>query len=246
MMLPSLLGGVCTVVATLAVNSAVNMLQTYNTLSSFSSSSASDAPPSLQTVNAHPLNEYLTSNGRQAIVDPSKSVEDIVDDMKLMSRRDLLELWLRCESPPPIDIQGDWNGALLDNNGPVMTTVSTILTDLCFGRGRKWAGKSFRSSEGINRFSPRRRKNRQQLEHQHQFDLSVERSRLDPKGESLTLRYSNYQRRLSLWRSMRDEVRVLRLDGEGRGVLIGLGCMKWSGALWRDGMMNSSPFCLFR
>jgi hypothetical protein len=240
MMVPTLLGGISTIVATLVVSSGVNMFQSYTLSSSFS------PPSSTQT-----LNKYVKSDGQ--VIVPSKIVDEIVDDIKQMSRRDLLQLWLRCDVPSSLpSIDGDWNGVLLDNNGPVMSTVSTILTDGLFGRGRKWKGKAFHSlaRKGINRFSPRRVGEdvsaQSDTHFEHQFDLSFENSRLDPKSESLTLRYSNYQSRLSLWHSMRDEVRVLCLDEEGRGILLGLGCMKWSGALWRDGMMNSSPFCLFR
>ena len=34
------------------------------------------------------------------------------------------------------EIEGEWNGALLENNGIVMTTVSTIMTNNLFGMNR--------------------------------------------------------------------------------------------------------------
>jgi len=40
---------------------------------------------------------------------------------------------------------------------------------------------------------------------------------------------------------MRDEMRVLRLDLADGDVMIGAGCMAWSG-----GMLNASPFCAYR
>jgi hypothetical protein len=76
-------------------------------------------------------------------------------------------------------------------------------------------------------------------------------------GDALILDYNRYQPWYSPWRTMTDEIRVVRLsspspssflgvapgDGEGSDgtVLLGWGCMKWSG-----GILNASPFCLYR
>lgn len=95
-----------------------------------------------------------------------------------------------------------------------------------------WRGKSFFEVESIgrNRFEG------DSLD--HTFDYSLEGSALDD-GYSCVLRYRRHHSRLSLWRSMRDELRVLSLtDGD---VLIGMGSMTWSG-----GSLNASPFCLWR
>ena len=152
---------------------------------------------------------------------------------------------------PVLDLEGEWQGALLDNHGPIMvrigdlrhtvalpsltlhtqTLVTKFLTHVLFGP--TWMGKEFfrNGKGGINVFLHKKK---------HTFDvLHGAPSRLDSKG-SLCLEYHKYQGRWSLWRTMRDELRVVPAQ-QHYDVLIGMGSMAWSG-----GMLNASPFCLWR
>ena len=154
-----------------------------------------------------------------------------------MSRRDLLEVFLQSKPPKNVKaIEGEWNAYQPDNNGIIMTAVSSLLTNRLFGRGRTWNGKAFREGgQGINRFYG----NIAPCEEEHVFDYALQSSKLQPGTESIVLDYSPYQSPFSLWKTMQDEVRVVPcLDGD---VLVGFGCMSWSG-----GMLNSSPFVLHK
>jgi hypothetical protein len=94
---------------------------------------------------------------------------------------------------------------------------------------------------GVNRFYSK--SERRKTETDHSFDYAVDQRRMiGSKGESVLLRYDQYQSRLSLWRSMKDEIRLLPLPEDiGGQVLLGMGWMTWSG-----GILNASPFCLWR
>ena len=85
------------------------------------------------------------------------------------------------------------------------------------------------------------------IRYDHSFDFGLEPSRIAPNRlQSLVLRYNRHQTFRNsgwtslLWKSMVDEMRVVECQN-GECVLLGLGCMAWSG-----GMLNGSPFCLFR
>lgn len=48
---------------------------------------------------------------------PPATTHEAVSQLQSMKRKDLLQLFLSCEPPSNIsDIQGEWNGCLLDNN----------------------------------------------------------------------------------------------------------------------------------
>ena len=95
-------------------------------------------------------------------------------------------------------------------------------------------------------------------------------STADDSMKSIVIRYQRYQSILSLWKTMVDEVRILQKqnqrmivdvdetntnggsftyysdtdiqdDDDDIDIMIGLGCMSWSG-----GILNASPFCLYR
>eukprot|EP00977_Amphora_coffeiformis_P017591 scaffold5798_cov173-Amphora_coffeaeformis.AAC.5 len=169
------------------------------------------------------------------------SQEGVLRGLQEMPKRDLLYLFLSSESPKDLQpIKGEWNGILLNNNY-VLTTVSRILTNSFFGWGRRWNGKAFYDGQvGINRF--RSKNDLSKMETEHRFDYSIAPSRIDPTRSSVTLKYSRYQKLFSLWKTMVDELRVLQLpEGSPIEVLICMGCMDWSG-----GMLNASPFCLWR
>lgn len=164
----------------------------------------------------------------------------------------------------------DWDGTLLDNNSAFMNFVSTSITNGLFGgiglpwrllgesskaKGR-WNGKAFSGpsasgtgGKGVNRFESKATSSCFQ---RHAFDYNIVKSKILTGDESLSLRldYSNYQSLpISLWASMRDELRVVELPPNARGngdntevpILIGMGWMGWSG-----GPLNCSPFLLER
>ena len=168
--------------------------------------------------------------------------EEVLRKLQEMPKRDLLHSFLSSECPKDLEsIKGEWNGILLNNN-VVLTTVSSILTNVFFGWGRRWNGKAFYGGQiGVNRF--RSKNNSCNMETEHRFDYSIAPSRLDPtRSSSVNLIYSKYQNLFSLWKTMVDELRVLQLPDECPiEVLICMGCMGWSG-----GMLNASPFCLWR
>jgi len=71
----------------------------------------------------------------------------IVDAMKKMNREQLLQLFLEGSTAPTseTELYGDWDGCLLDNNSPFMTTVTSFITNILFA-GRLTASSSFSSS----------------------------------------------------------------------------------------------------
>lgn len=132
------------------------------------------------------------------------------------------------------------------------TSVSTFMTNELFGRGRIWNGKTFLlrkgdeiSGRGINRFVPKATESQLGItETQHEFDISVLPSKIWKGVNTITLSYKPYQTTISPWWSMKDELRILRMPNKKKdesGILIGFGCMSWSG-----GSLNSSPFCLIQ
>jgi len=95
---------------------------------------------------------------------------------------------------------------------------------------------------GINRF--RSKTNSAKVDQEHKFDVKLSQSKL--RGEGCLLDYSLYQEKYSPWKTMVDEVRVLRCNPHDDGrddcsILLGMGSLGWSGAF-----LNSQPFCLAR
>lgn len=167
--------------------------------------------------------------------DVDTSTEAMLNHLQSLSRSELLHVF--CNSPAPVDLDelsGEWCGILLNNNNLGMTSIgSKFVSNALFGKGREWNGKSFEScGRGINRFRDR---NHDVVAKEHQFDFSLQESKIKKGSSSVCLDYSKYQFPLSLWRTMKDEIRCLPC-----GVLIGFGSMTWSG-----GVMNSAPFCLY-
>ena len=191
---------------------------------------------------AHSNHVHRSSAFLSLFEDVDVSDEDqVLTTLQSLPRRDLIKLFLSSTAPSNVqDIQGEWNGILLKNNA-VLTTVTGFLTNGLFGKGRKWNGKAFNDNLlGANRFHSNSES--EQSEKEHRFDYSIAMSKLDPSSSCVNLNYSNYQSLLSLWKTMVDELRVLPLSEECPiEVLICMGCMGWSG-----GMLNASPFCLWR
>lgn len=195
----------------------------------------------------------------------SSSATEILtlSQVKSMKRNELIQLYLSsyCYTPKDVlELKGDWDGELLDNNGVIMTTISSILTNYLFSRNRHWKGKAFLHNQkkqskdiftGINRFSPKIKPSPMEVE--HSFDYSVTSSNLDG-SPSILLRYKEYQSSISLWNTMVDELRLIEVvvddddsakddvatrSKETKSVLLGIGSMAWSGGVW-----NASPFLL--
>ena len=210
--------------AVLALASGRNMWQTYS------------------ICNAHDSQQEEQDASCLSVMDNVSSQEKVLERIQSMPRNELLELFLSSDPPTSLEsINGEWNGILLNNN-IVLTTVTNFLTNGLFGMGRKWNGKAFyKGQQGTNRFHSKADPSTIQTE--HQFDFSIAPSRLDPnKSSSVMLIYSKYQNLFSLWKTMVDELRVLKLPGDSSvEVMICMGCMGWSG-----GMLNASPFCLWR
>ena len=134
------------------------------------------------------------------------------------------------------------------------------MTHSLFSNGRRWSGKAFGMKQrglGVNRFHNRVQSepqvgkdsdtvNDDETFYDHSFDYSLETSQLSPEIVSLVLRYRNHESfatsgwKILLWKNMRDELRLIHCSN-GDYVLLGWGCMAWSGGIW-----NASPFCLFR
>jgi hypothetical protein len=178
--------------------------------------------------------------------------DDIVNQLKSMNRMELLQVFKNSQAPTSIsDIEGAWDGVLLENNGFVMTTISSILTNIFFSMGRRWNGKAFHADgHGINRFIGKQDGADEfgtrpttapptTLETEHSFQYSIASSSVDKNSSAVKLVYAKFQSSWSLWKTMVDEVRLV--PASNGGVLLGLGSMAWSG-----GMLNSTPFCLWR
>lgn len=168
--------------------------------------------------------------------DPTKTVEHLHS----LNRLELLQLFSVCDIPSDLsEIEGEWEGELLENNGVVMTTVSNIMTNGFFalGPGRKWNGKRFEKNgvNGINRFFMEKKNNQ---ETNIRFDVSIQESKMNPSKPCIQLKYYNHQSPISPWKTMVDELRLLPGTSD---VLLGMGSMAWSG-----GSANSAPFCLRR
>jgi hypothetical protein len=163
-----------------------------------------------------------------------------VEELQGLKRQDLLEVFRASYVPDNLsDIEGEWNGVILENNGLVMSSVTRFLTNGLFGRGRKWNGKAFfQQGKGVNRFLSKN-KHKSGIDQEHSFDYGIQPSALISEETSVMLVYNKYQSPASLWYTMKDEIRLIpHANGQ---ILVGLGCMAWSG-----GMLNGSPFCLWR
>ena len=76
----------------------------------------------VQTWQACDTNNIINSRSRNLIDFSKGTVEEQVNVIKTLSRKELLQVFLH-ESHPPnsmMDLDGDWDGVLLENNGLVM------------------------------------------------------------------------------------------------------------------------------
>lgn len=145
----------------------------------------------------------------------------------------------------------------------LQTTVTNFITNKMFGRGLKWKGKAYFSSNssvciGKNRFCLKQNRE-SSIVFDRTFDYYIGQSALCSTS-SLINRYSPHCSKWSplslIWRGMVDELRVIPLSlavpcndvssdqtkkelNNKAMLLIGMGYFTWSGGAW-----NSAPFCL--
>jgi len=248
---PIVVGGAF--LGTIAISTISNIQQTINVRKEFEFKQTfvakyHDDESSILSCYLQPNKDGLL----QASVPIDKTSCEVLQDLKHMKRNEVIALFLSCPSPTELkQIQGEWDGTLLENNGLVMNNVATLITNMWFGRGQKWNGKAFlgaksedssSSSYGINRFQTDNKSIDSGITTNHNFDYSLTESVFG--NQSIRLKYAKYQSLLSPWKSMNDEVRMLKMPSSGStvedgGIFIGLGWMAWSG-----GCLNCSPFCL--
>ena len=236
MILPTIKVAGSAVAAVLAFCSARNMIQTTRILSNDVVESTVGAGMRIQDELAETVSSH-------------KGLASLIDELKTLSRKEALCLFASCPSVKLKDIEGDWNLMLLENNGIVMTQVASFMTNQLFSKGHTFLGKSFncKSGMGINMFTKETGDNTQF----HEFDFSVEHSRMLPSDDTasfltgtdcIALKYGQYQPIFSPWKTMRDELRTVPLPEDSScQLMIGMGCMAWSG-----GLKNGTPFCLWR
>jgi len=239
------------VVGVLGISAITNMRQTIDLQKRFETNTIdSDDKSSI-------LSCYLqtdTNGPPNASIPTDKTTSEVIRDLERMKRDELFTLFLSCVPPTELkQIQGEWDGLLLENNGLVMTKVGSFLSNTLFGRGRKWNGKAFLGvnpeeslASGTNRFliQSDTQPSKTSIFNNHNFDYCLKASTFG--RQSIGLCYAKYQSLLSPWKTMKDEVRVLRMPSsettnENGGILIGVGWMAWSG-----GSLNCQPFCLIQ
>ena len=133
------------------------------------------------------------------------------------------------------------------------------MTNQLFGKNEPWNGKTFGASNvGINRFVQTKKEDSNEknsstsIRKTHNFAYTIQPSIFG--GSSIQLKYSPYQGNLSLWKTMVDELRIIKVpkgkiersnqqnNGDNTDyILLGMGSMAWSG-----GMYNCQPFCLHK
>ncbi|KAL9182103.1 hypothetical protein ACHAXT_012446 [Thalassiosira profunda] len=188
------------------------------------------------------------------------SVDEAVEGLSDMTKKELMELFLHCDAPELSDLaycdgkeelRMVYDGTLL-GNGPILTLVTNFITNRLFGRGRPWLGKAYMSSGGLgkNRFAMRHSKSTAGESLDRTFNYSMGPSSLPSiASTSLFNRYAPHCQKLTpmslFWGGMVDELRVVKLkNGSNRSrgkelLLLGMGYFSWSLGCW-----NSAPFCL--
>lgn len=166
---------------------------------------------------------------------------EALDDLLSMSKRQLVEAFMQCEEPSPSDLYGCVYDGFLLENGPVLSPVTSFITNRLFGGGDRWLGKSYsEKSEGMNRFKP----NGKAEYLDRTFTYKSKQSGFpSTTSRSLFNLYRPHCSRASpFWGGMVDEIRVIPIKGERKSsMLLGMGYFTWSG-----GMLNSAPFCLVK
>ena len=118
------------VAATLAACSATNMYQTHTLLRQSQASSCPPAAASVSVVSsasASVATAFPTAIQNNEGDHHLRSAQQIVDQVTTgrgspSGRRELLQLFLSSKVPSKDDVQGEWNGILLDNNSWAMVS----------------------------------------------------------------------------------------------------------------------------
>jgi len=98
------------VTATLALSSGRNMVQTFQVSREHQRSRERSLSSSIPAPAIHRFS-----------LDSQATTASVVKQIEQMNRKELVEVFLSCEAPTDLsEIQGEWNGVLLDNNGFVM------------------------------------------------------------------------------------------------------------------------------
>mmetsp|Transcript_928 Transcript_928/g.2160 ORF Transcript_928/g.2160 Transcript_928/m.2160 type:complete len:261 (+) Transcript_928:40-822(+) len=204
---------------------------------------------STSTISSASMTSQILERTRQW-----KTTVDARIGLQNMSRQDLIQLFLQCETPSLDELSGyTCDGYLLDN-GPILSHVTSFITNKLFGRGKPWLGKVYYSFRDTGITDEKRIEQTQQTLSndkneltERPFDYYVGASSITPQCTSLINNYAPHCRSWNpmslIRRGMVDELRILPLQGkkdnEEGVVLIGMGYFTWSG-----GALNSAPFCL--
>ena len=170
------------------------------------------------------------ANACQNGLRPSQSshprISCLADVRALRRKSEFVSAWRA--APPPSTYAGRCFDGEIVGLG-VTAPLSSFITHVLFGGGRRWLGKAFADERsGVNRFDGQKRARR--------FGTEIAISRLDGKL-ALVLDYSAPHSGDSLWGGvvgMRDELREV-----APGLLLGLGSMAATG-----GALNCAPFVL--
>jgi hypothetical protein len=127
MILPIAKAAAGAVTATLALSSGRNMLQTFQISRAHQETTDTKAPwvpPSLHR-----------QSDPDPVTDPTSTTvtaKSVVSDLEELSRKELVELFLSCQPPAnAAEIEGEWNGVLLENNGFVLVGSNYTFVGAC-------------------------------------------------------------------------------------------------------------------
>ena len=112
----------------LAFCSARNIIETVSIVNTVTNDGGSIANARLPDISGGILQQYLNPTSSEIQVAKSKSTDDIVNDLSQMKRKELLTLFLLCEAPKQrADLEGSWEGILLDNNYVLVSAALLFL-----------------------------------------------------------------------------------------------------------------------
>jgi hypothetical protein len=113
MILPIAKAAAGAVTATLALATGRNMLQTFQISRAHQETIDTKAPWIPPSLHRHLSDPDSTSTAVAA--------NSVVSDLEKLTRKELVELFLTCQPPAnAAEIEGEWNGVLLENNGFVL------------------------------------------------------------------------------------------------------------------------------
>jgi hypothetical protein len=110
------------IVAVLATSSASNMLQTSRLLQQYQQLQQEQQQKKHDNMDSTRICPSTAAQLKRYY--SSLPTKDVVRELQLTKRENLLSLFLSCEAPIVDDIVGEWNGILLDNNHWIMVCLS--------------------------------------------------------------------------------------------------------------------------